>query len=189
MGGVRSLLLVAGMSVIGGPLAAQGRASFEATAGLGFIEAAKSHQDHAGLVIDATVAWRLRRGLGQTGVLALTAGTQGSLGSIDACDVAPGGGCMPDYARFHTVAALIGAESRLLFGVPLRVLVGPAFYHGRTREGDSRGELGLQSRIDVATPAVRRAAFVASVRAGCPFQRLDDREYMIGAVAVGLRLQ
>jgi hypothetical protein len=189
--GVRSVLLVLGASVVGAPLAAQGHraAWFEAGAGIGVVDDVGSHQDHVGLALDATVGWRFRPQSGWAALLALSGGTQGSMGSTDACEVVPGGRCARDHTRFRTMAALVGWELRGSGGASLRGLTGPAYYHLRADDGSTAGRLGLQARIDVATPSLRRVALVASLRVGGPFQRFDGHNYHFGAVAAGLRVQ
>ena len=188
---VRSILLVLGASGLGGPLVAQGRPAvlIEATAGIGVAADMRSHNDHVGLAFEATAGWRLRPELGRTVVVAISGGTQASMGSIDTCEPAPDGGCARDYRRFHGVAALAGWEVRAFRGASLRALAGPAYYRAGARDGTTRDGLGLQGRIDIATPAVGRVGLLATVRAGAPFERFDDRIYRFGALTAGFRLQ
>lgn len=187
---VRSLFLALAASMLAVPLVAQGRPGFwaEASTGFGVADALGSHQDHVGVAFEAMVGWRHGAKPGMRGLFALSGGTQGSMGSVSSCNPAPGGGCLADFSRFHSLAALVGWE---LAGSrsSLRGLTGLAYYQARTRHGVAGGAMGLQSRIDIASPPVRRVAAVASLRLGVPFQRLEGRKYQFGAVAAGLRVQ
>ena len=190
---VRSVLIALGAGVLGAPLVAQSRpaVSVDASAGLGVIEGAAGHNEHVGVALDATVGWRLRPSARGSAVFAVSGGAQGSMASNDICIPLPGGGCRRDFTRFYSVGALAGWQVRGYRGASLRFLTGPAYYRALARDRDGRNALGVQGRIDIVTPALRRIAVVASVRgAALPgFGNVTDRPHTLGAVAVGLRVQ
>jgi hypothetical protein len=86
---------------------------------------------------------------------------------------------VPSFPDFYLIAALMGWEN----GAGLvRALVGPAYvqadFDGRT--------VGVQGRLDAATPALWRVAMVVSIRPTLiPYYRGD----MVGLLAVGIGLR
>lgn len=172
------------------PLLAQGRSpvSVEASAGVGLSRGGGTYRNRMGIALDATLAWRIRPTESGAVVVGLSGGMQGAVGSMaDICVVASNGGCAPAYPVFYSVAALAGREwgrGRPTFA---RVLAGPAYYQAGARDGGGSA-VGVQGRVDLATPVRGRVAVVGSVRgAALPSFRGDAHAH--GAVALGVRVQ
>ena len=123
-------------------------------------------RDRAGFALDALAATRVRPAPAGAILAGISAEMQGMPGSGDDCLLTPSGGCVPDFPLFYSAAALLGWEAAGVSGPSLRLLGGPAYY--RADEGGVA--LGLQGRLDMATPALRHLALVVSVRGAVPAQ-------------------
>lgn len=143
------------------------------------------YQNRSGVALDGTLAWRARAVRGGSLLLALSAGRQGGFGSDLTCLPLPGGGCTPDYPRFRTTGGLIGWEIAHRRGAGMRLMAGPTHY--RAEDGGGRA-LGIQGRIDAATPSVLHLALVGSVRADM-VPSYDRHALLLGALALGVRIQ
>jgi hypothetical protein len=180
-------------SALGTPLFAQERppVSLEVSAGVSFGRGGVTRRERNGVALDATLGWRVYPVPNGAVLLALSGGAQGAIGMdmTDDCQIAPGGGCLPDYPSFYSVGALAGWEWALERGASTRVLAGPAYYRGHQRRPDVSGRaIGLQARADFTTPTLRRIALLASLRAAVvPSFRGDT--YALGAAGFGFRFQ
>jgi hypothetical protein len=181
------LALVLTACVIGRPTdaGAQQRPalSLEASAGVG-TGAGGEFQSRAGFAFDGFIGLRVRQANRGGTVAGLTGGIQGALASGDDCLLTPSGGCVPDFPLFYSAAALLGWEAAGTRGPSLRMLAGPAYY--RADEGGAA--LGLQARLDVATPALLHVALVASVR-GAVLPNFRSDALRLAAAGLGVRLQ
>lgn len=113
-------------------------------------------------------------------------GSQGGLGSDLSCTPDGSGGCRRDFPSFRYVVALAGWEigaARGGRGASARFLAGPGHF-----VSDDGSAIGLQARLELASPAPFGVAFVASAR-GSRLPRFNDESVTLGAVGVGLRLQ
>jgi hypothetical protein len=157
---------------------AQSRAPISATltAGIGHLGGGAALKTRGGYALDALLAARRRSGW----LLAAGAGVQGSMGSNDRCDFAPDGACLEDAPVTTTVAALAGWEGPR---ATLRALAGPAFVAAQ-----GAGGIGLQGRVDMATPALGWVAPTLSLRATLA-PRLDGEARRLFAAGIGLRVR
>jgi hypothetical protein len=157
--------------------------SVEAAAGLG-TGGGGEYSSGAGFVLDAAVALRARLTRRGAVLVGFAVGAQGPPGGGDDCILAPSGRCVPDFPLFYSTAAFLGWEIAGYQGPSVRALAGPAYY--RADEGGAA--LGLQGRVDVATPALLHVALVASVRGTVLPNYRGDALGLVAAV-VGVRLQ
>lgn len=154
--------------------------SLEATLGMGKGWTGGEYLgNRSGVAADVLLGVRLRHLGGGALVAGLGASAQGAGASESACRPAAGGGCVPSFPDFLTVAPLAGWES---VGGVFRVLLGPAFVQA-SGEG---GALGVQGRLDLAVPIIRHLGAVASIR---PTLIPDYRGDAIGLLAFGLGLR
>ena len=110
-----------------------------------------------GVFADVLVAGGLRPTSAGTVVAGL--GASGIFGGAgDRCLLLPNGGCA-GKGNFGVVTALLGLDHALGAG-SLRLLAGPSYYNGA-----KDGSVGLQGRIDVATPAFAHLALGLMTRA------------------------
>lgn len=90
--------------------------------------------------------------------------------------------CFPDFPSFLSLTALAGVEGT--FGVTARLLGGPAVFSA----GERGTALGLQSRVDVATPPLLHLSLVASVR-GAVIPNFEGRRHRFVALGLGLGIR
>jgi hypothetical protein len=173
---------------LGTPLFAQERtpASLEASAGVGFGRGG-TFRDRTAIALDATLGWRIGETASGAMVLALSGGVQGNSGATDICVIAPDGGCVPAYPLFYSLGAAAGWEWARGRGASARVLAGPAYYRAVRRDGGG-GTVGLQGRVDLATPALWRVALVGSLR-GAVLPSLRGDAHTLGTAGLGVRVQ
>jgi hypothetical protein len=157
--------------------------SLDATVGFG-TGAGGEFRDPRGFALDALAAMRVRPAPAGAIVAGFAAELQGMPSSGDDCLLTPSGGCVPDFPLFYAAAALLGWEAAGGSGPSLRLLGGPAYY--RADEGGAA--LGLQGRLDVATPAMLHVALVVSVR-GAVLPNFRGDALGLAAAGLGVRLQ
>lgn len=167
---------------------AQERAALDLTLGLSTGSGGGPARGRSGLSADVVVAGPVKRPARGALLGGVALGVQGPiriLGS-DVCDYGPGEAapCDPQFPIFFSAAALAGWEVGGRRTGTLRALAGPGYFV----EPDSASTLGLQARVDVATPRVLHLALVASAR-GAILPRYQGRTLRLGAVGVGLRIQ
>jgi hypothetical protein len=155
--------------------------SLEASLGAGHLGGGAEFTSRGGFAVDALLGLRVAANRGRALVAGLNAGMQGPLGSNDMCTFTPRGGCMPDQPIFYTVGALAGWESR---AGTVRALAGPAAMHA---DGGGRA-LGLQARLDGATPTILHVAAVLSVR-GTLMPNYRGESLRLLAFGIGLRIR
>ena len=110
-----------------------------------------------GVMADVLAAGRLRPMPGRAIVAGL--GASGILGGMgDRCLLLPTGGCAGN-GNFTVVTALLGVDHAVGAG-SLRLLAGPSYHSGA-----NDGSVGLQGRIDVASPAFAHLALGLMTRA------------------------
>ena len=137
-----------------------------------------------GVAFEVLPALRVRPAPSGAILAALATGMQGPLASTDDCVPRPAGGCVPDFPLLYSAAALLGWERAGPRGPSLRILAGAGYY--RADEGGAA--LGLQGRLDVATPPLLHVALVASVR-GAVLPNFRGDALGLAAVGLGLRLR
>jgi hypothetical protein len=182
-----SVLLLLTACVLVRPLhvGAQQRPALSLEASVGFgVGDGSEWRNRAGFALDGLVGLRVRSAPGGAILAGLAGGMQGMPGSGDDCLLTPSGGCVPDFPLFYSAAALLGWEAARASGPSLRVLAGPAYY--RADEGGAA--LGLQGRLEVASPAWLHVAVVASVR-GAVLPNFRGDALALAAAGFGLRLQ
>jgi hypothetical protein len=141
---------------------------------------------HPGIAIDLLAAWRariIRRG---SFVLGFSATLRGSPVNTDECEPAAGGGCVPRFPDTHAVGLLAGVERGIAGRASVRLLGGVARYGDA--DNDIHTALGIQGRLDLATAAWHRIAFVTSARAAL-VPNLRGDAYQFGALGFGLRFE
>jgi hypothetical protein len=111
----------------------------------------------SGALADVFAAGRLRPIPG--GALVAGLGASGIMGGFgDRCLILPNGGCA-GKGNFTVVSALLGVDRALGAG-SLRLLAGPSYH-----DGAKDASVGLQGRIDVASPAFAHLALGVMTRA------------------------
>ena len=159
------------------------RLSAEVSVGVGFGHGAEWENRELG-TLDGLVAWRVRPLRHGALLLGASGGVQGSVGGDAVCTPASGGGCRADYPRFAGGSVLAGWEAARARSASLWLLAGPTFHRA-----DVGGHaVGVQARVELATPPVARLALVGSARAMyLPAYRGDA--YLLQAFGLGLRIQ
>jgi hypothetical protein len=110
-----------------------------------------------GLLADVLAAGRLRPT--RRGAIVAGLGASGIFGGMgDRCLLLPDGGCA-GKGNFGVVTALFGVDRALGSG-SLRLLTGPSYH-----KGANAGSVGLQGRVDVASPAFAHVALGVMTRA------------------------
>jgi hypothetical protein len=161
-------------------------ASLEFRAGLGSSLGGAYHE-RAGLALDATVASRIRRTPGRSIVVAANWGVQGTPAAGNDCVTPNGSGnCLPASPLFVSFSALAGLEWARGHGVAARTLIGPAYYSNI--RGPGGGALGVQGRMDLASPTQGRVALVASLQ-GAVLPSFRSDVHALGSIGLGLRIQ
>ena len=113
--------------------------------------------NRSGVLADAFAAGRLRSMPG--GAIVAGLGASGILGGFgDSCLILPNGGCA-GKGNFTVVSALLGVDRAVGAG-SLRLLAGPSYH-----DGAKDASVGLQGRIDVASPAFAHLALGVMTRA------------------------
>ena len=142
-----------------------------------------------GLAADAFIASPVKR-LARGALLGgMAAGLQGPVQILgtDACyfyepsDPSP---CDPKFPIFYSAVALAGWAAGGPQTGTVRALAGPGYFV----EPDAASTLGLQTRVDLATPSVLHLALVASAR-GAILPRYQGRTLRLAAFGLGLRIQ
>ena len=144
-----------------------------------------SYADRGGAAADLLVGMPVGRTGAGTIIAALTAGAQAPMGGDLECllDRATGT-CAPDFPVLLSAGALVGVARPGAWGSTTRVLAGPAYFRG---EHEGRG-LGVQGRVDVATPAVLHTSLVLSLR-GALIPRFQGETLGTTSLGLGLRIQ
>ena len=110
-----------------------------------------------GVLADVLAAGRVRPMPG--GAIVAGLGASGIVGGFgDKCLPLPNGGCA-GKGNFTVVSALLGVEHAVSAG-SLRLLAGPSYHNGA-----KDGSVGLQGRIDFASPAFAHLALGLMTRA------------------------
>lgn len=168
------------------PVVAQDRSPFsvDITVGPGVGVGGGVARQRAGLAADGIAAWRVRSVAAGQVLVGVSGSAQVAVGHNDLCEIAPGGGCVPDFPQFYSAVLLAGMEIAMAHGASVRLLGGPGYY--REDEGDRA--LGFQGRVDLATASWHSIAFVASLR-GAVLPTFRSTPHGLGALGFGLRLQ
>jgi hypothetical protein len=107
-------------------------------------------------------------------------------GNDATCPVRPGTTrCVPDYPEFAATSLLVGWQSPRPQRGSLRLLMGPGLYRADNR--DIGNSLGLQARIDVASPALWHVSLVTSARAWV-VPNAEGTRYRQMMLGLGLRI-
>lgn len=156
-------------------------ALLEASVGAGHLSGGPPFTSRGGYAVDALLGARVRPLPAGALVLALNGAMQGPVVSNDMCTLTAGGDCVGAQPIFYTVGVLAGWANRT---GSLRALAGPASVQA---DGGDRA-LGVQARLDGASPALYHVAAVLSLRGTLvPNYRGDALGLM--AFGVGLRLR
>jgi hypothetical protein len=183
-----ALVALVSLGLTTAPALAQGTlrpASVDVGVGVGFGRGGGLRHARDGVAASALVAWRVRALSAGAMLVGLGGSAQAPTDGSDDCLLAPGGGCVPNYPGLQSVGALGGwGAGRGRRGSAVRALAGPAVF----RSDERATALGLQARVDVATPSVAHLALVAWGQAAL-VPRLRSEAYRLGAVGLGLRVQ
>ena len=170
-----------------GALHAQGTPpplSLDLSVGAGSSVGGGAYTGRSGLAADVMAAARLRRRPTGAALAALAMSAQGALFTTRDCLPGPGERCLRVFPTLYSVAALAGREWAVGGGAAVRLLGGPAYVWD-----EGGGEtVGLQARLDAATPPVARLALVASARVAA-LPRLHGTTFGLGALGIGLRVR
>jgi hypothetical protein len=159
------------------------RLSFDATLGFGTGSGGGPWNHDDGFALDGLLGARVG-GARKVAVLAAVDGGMHAIMGGDDCLLSPSGGCVPDFPILYYGAVLIGVEATAPRRLSLRLLAGPAYFHGD--EGGTA--LGVQGRVDVATPPLAHVAIAASIR-GAVMPDFQGDALRVRAFGLGLRLQ
>lgn len=170
------------------PLSAQDGlrpASFDAGVGFGVGRGGGRRDARDGVAASALLAWRLH-GISRDHLLiGLGVAAQSVIDGGDDCLLASGGACVPNYPWFRALGVMGGWEARHgAEGSAVRALAGPAVFRSEERAT----ALGLQGRVDVATPPVVHVALTAWGQ-GALVPRLRSERYSMASFGLGLRVR
>ncbi len=142
--------------------AAQQQPALSTEATFGFrVGRGGTYVNRGGAALDVLVGARLRDTPAGALVGGFTVGAQTPVtSSLECLIVGTSGECAPDFPTLLSTGALLGVQRGRTQGPSVRILGGPMFYHAFG--GDSA--LGVQARVDVATPPVLGTALTASLR-------------------------
>lgn len=141
------------------------------------------YAERDGIALDLLLARQVRQAPAGTLVAAITAGVHGPIAGDLTCVHTPAGECAGAFPVFISAGVLGGAQRGSTAGANARLLAGPAFF--AAEEG---GALGLQGRLDAATPAVFHVSLVASLQ-GSVLPRFQGERLTSRSVSLGLRIQ
>jgi len=136
--------------------------------------------DRSGLALDGLVSTRTITPARFHGILGVGGGIEGPDAKSNNCLREPVAGCVPNFPRITSFGLYLGAEHVGRFG-DARLMAGPTHY-GAAGGG---GALGIQMRLQLATPTVHRIQLVGSARGGFAWN-LDRQDIRLGAVGIGL---
>lgn len=176
-------MCLAAVCVMGVPAAAQQTfgPSVEGSVGLRY-GSGGHYMNRAGAAVDVLATMPVARVAGGTVVGGLTGGVSGAMASELVCVADPQFACVPGFPTFVSVAALAGVQRSLGSG-SLRVLVGPGYYQAV----DGPDVLGMQARIDVATPRFWRVSLIGSARTNVLPDYQND-VVRLNTFGIGLRI-
>jgi hypothetical protein len=178
------IAIVCGLPVVG-EAAAQSRAPASVEASLGFRSGhGGSYVNRGGGALDLVLAYPLRGASAGALIGGLNVGAQSQLVGLAVCLILPDGGCAPDFPTFYSIGALAGVQRGSARAFSARVLAGPVYFHAH--EGGRA--LGMQSRVDMATPSWQRAAVVVSLRCSA-LPSFRGEAVGISSFGVGLRIR
>lgn len=156
--------------------------SFEAS--LGFSAGGGGvYSERDGIALDLLLARQVRQAPAGTLVAAITAGVHGPIAGDLSCLDTPAGACAGAFPVFISAGVLGGVQRGSAAGANARLLAGPAFF-----AGEEGGALGLQGRLDAATPAVFHVSLVASLQ-GAVLSRYQGERLTSRSISLGLRIQ
>lgn len=182
----RTITLLSAVILLSTPLPAQQRAPFsiDASIGAGHGYGGGNRVDRNGYALDALLAWRARPLTGGGLLLGVSGGIHAPHGGDAICALDSDGRCIAGYPRITGAGVLTGWERARKRGASLRMLAGPGYH----RVNGSGGALGLQGRVEVATPPWARVSLVGSLRAiYLPSYRGDS--YLLRALGIGIRVR
>jgi hypothetical protein len=139
--------------------------------------------ERGGIALDVLLAKPVRQAPAGTQVAAITAGIHGPIAGDLSCLDTPAGVCAPGFPVLISAGVLGGVQRGSAAGANARLLAGPAFF--AAEEG---GTLGLQGRMDVATPALFHVSLVASLQ-GAVLPRFQGERLTTRSISLGLRIQ
>jgi hypothetical protein len=155
--------------------------SVDATLGLR-MGSGGTYVERTSVAADLLLGVNLGRSGAGTLVGAVTAGVQGAMARDLSCQVGPGGECVPEFPVLLSAGAMVGVSRPAPWGFTTRALAGPAYFRGE----EESGALGLQGRLDVATPAILHTSLVVSLRSTV---LPDFRGETLGTTSLGLGLR
>ena len=143
-----------------------------------------SYSERGGIALDLLLAMPVRETPAGTLVAGTTAGVHGPIAGDLSCISDPVRGCLPNFPVLISAGAVGGLQRGSAAGASARLLAGPAFF--AAQEGG--GALGLQGRLDAATPPLFHVSLVASLR-GAVLPRFQGEALTQGSFGLGLRIQ
>jgi hypothetical protein len=139
--------------------------------------------DRSGLALDGLVSTRVIGPGAFHAILGAGGGLEGPNAKSNNCLREPTAGCVPDFPRIYTLGLFLGVEHVGRFG-DVRLMTGPTNF----RASGGGSALGVQARLQLATPPVRHVQLVGSARGGFAWN-LDRQDIRLGAVGIGLGLR
>ena len=174
-------------ALLTGEAAAQEHFPVSTEASFGFrVGHGGTYATRSGAAIDVVLGYRLRDTPAGTLIGGLNLGVQAPM-TLDICRVLPSGECAPEFPFFFSGGALLGVQRGSARTASARLLAGPTYYLAHSSSGGV-GALGLQGRVDIATPSVLHTAVVASLRHSV-LPSLRGEAVGITSFGLGLRIQ
>lgn len=137
-------------------------------------------------VVDLGVTFRARDSRRGSLLLGINRASYLPHGNDLTCPIRPGTTrCVPDYPEFAATSLLVGWQTPRPARGSLRLLMGPGLYRADNR--DIGNSLGLQARVDVASPALWHVSLVTSARAWV-VPNAEGTRYRQTMLGLGLRI-
>jgi hypothetical protein len=165
--------------------AAQDPVAVTPEASVGFsVGSGGTYVHRAGPSLDLMLGMRMQETPAGTLVGGFTIGVPLPVARPLICILLPSGECAPEFPQFFSGGALLGVQRGSAQGPSARILAGPTYYYGHRRSG----ALGLQGRLDMATPPFLHTSVVASLR-GAVLPSFEEETLGITSFGLGLRIQ
>lgn len=154
--------------------------SAEVTVGTGSGGGGAYGGDRSGTALDALVSSRTITPGFAHAILGVGGGIEGPDAKSNNCLQQPTPSCVPNFPRIYSFGLYVGAEHVGQFG-DVRLMTGPTSY----RASGGGTALGIQGRLQLATPTFHRVQLVGSARGGFAWN-LDRQNIRLGAVGIGI---
>jgi hypothetical protein len=147
-----------------------------------------TYHHRGGAAVDLLIGMPMRESTAGTLVGGIVIGAQSPMAVTDDCLVIRGTNeCAPNFPIFFSGGLLAGVQRGAADWFSARALAGPVYYQAHSTDGGG-GALGLQGRLEFATPTLLHTAPTISIRSSL-VPRFAGETLRITEVAIGLRVQ